>query len=73
MPEPSRRPESDAGESEPAPARYYNDAVMGLDLLFEAAQVSGGALEELHHFADDLVAHAGRWQKILGLHRGKAA
>ena len=54
-------------------ARYCNDAQIALDLLFEAAQVSTGALEDLHHFADELVAHAGRWQHVLALRRGKAA
>lgn len=54
-------------------ARYYNDSLMALDLLFEATQMSHGALEVLHHFADELVAHAGRWQQVVALRQGKAA
>jgi hypothetical protein len=45
-------------------ARYYNDALIALDELYEVAHGSAGALEELRSFADQLLTRAGDWRRL---------
>jgi hypothetical protein len=44
--------------------RYYNDAVIGLDLLYVAALRSHGARQELHAEADRLVRRGAQWRDL---------
>jgi hypothetical protein len=56
-------PDPEAGE---VPAlESYNDAVIGLDLLYEAALESSGAREELRAEAERLVARGARWHDAI--------
>ena len=53
------KPDPEAGE---VPAlESYNDAIIGLDLLYEAALESPGAREELRAEAERLVTRGARW------------
>ncbi|MGD0696417.1 MAG: hypothetical protein ABSB82_16470 [Terriglobia bacterium] len=51
------------GEGSP-PIRYFNNAALALNELYEAAVVNDGALEELRHFADQLLESAGKWRRV---------
>jgi hypothetical protein len=42
--------------------RYYNDAVMALDALFQAALSSAGAREELRAEAERLMKRGVQWR-----------
>jgi hypothetical protein len=42
--------------------RYYNDAAIALNELYEVALDSEGAQEVLRRVADDLVKRAGDWR-----------
>lgn len=45
--------------------RYYNDAVTGVNLLYEAAQAGHkGAWETLRYLADIINKHAGDWRRM---------
>jgi hypothetical protein len=43
---------------------YYNDAVIALEVLYEAALESAGAREELHAEADRLLKRAVQWRDM---------
>jgi hypothetical protein len=45
--------------------RYYNDAVTGIEILWEAAEAGHtGAAEELRAIADFINERAGRWSDM---------
>ncbi len=52
------------GEADAELFRYFNDAAMGLNELFEAAKANRGAREELRHLADRLVKRSGDWRRM---------
>jgi hypothetical protein len=60
--------ESSSNTPDPAPdipedqaVRYYNDAVIALDLLYDVALASEGALEELRAEAERLIERGAHW------------
>ena len=57
-------PVKDLGKHDAAITRYYNDAVMGLDELFEAALTSDAARDELRAEADRLVKRGIEWRDL---------
>ncbi len=44
------------------PVRYYNDAVIALNVLYEVAVVSEGARKDLHDLVERLLETACRWK-----------
>lgn len=56
---------SNLGDCDPELVLYYNDAVLGIELLFEAA-CSGhpGARESLRALADQINRRAGDWRRM---------
>lgn len=52
--------------ADPLVERYYNNSVMGIDMLAESAMKHPGAKEELHHLADEITRLAGKWKKLEG-------
>jgi hypothetical protein len=62
------RKESCHGEGKSGPLDYYNDCIVALDVLFEAAEKgSSGAAECLRAEADRLLRRAAEWRDMVAL------
>jgi hypothetical protein len=60
----SNTPDPSPSAPEGQALRYYNDAVIALDLLYAAALVCPGALEELQAEAARLVTRGVQWRDL---------
>jgi hypothetical protein len=60
----SNNAESVPSRTERQATRYYNDAALALDLLYEAALVSPGALQELQAEAERLLQRGTQWRDM---------
>ncbi len=67
MEESSPNTTSPAASPELKALRYYNDAVIALDVLYAASFTSEGAREELHAEALRLMERAAQWHDMKSL------
>lgn len=64
---PSSNSPSPGASHDAAVRRLYNDALIALEILYEAATAGSlAAAEKLHSLSDQLIEAAGRYQKTTG-------
>jgi hypothetical protein len=68
---PLNTPEPAARDDAALTLEYLNDAVIALDVLYEAALESTGAREELRAEADRLIERAGNWRDANHVFKGR--